>query len=195
MESERFDMLVRSMTPATRRTLLGGTVGGLLTAVSVALGRDGASAGNNNNNQQRRRRRNRQTWKFSASPLTYLDEHPSSSGDSRAYNSKAEITIHQRRRRFQICGTFQYFTDASSTRDISVRDVIIQYETTSSSSQAWVTFPGWSGSNTFDPGCQSIERNVARDIVNDPGAYHVNIRTNHPRHLNGAVAAPLKRHG
>lgn len=188
MDGDRFDALTRAVNPATRRALLGGAIGGLLTAASLALGRDDASARKN-------RRPRRQTWNFSASPLTYLDEHPSSSGDAKAYNSKAEIQIHQRRRRYTICGQFQYFTDASSTRDISVRDAIIQYQTTSSSSQAWVTFPGWSGATNFDAGCQSVARNVARDIVNDPGSYHVNIRTNHPRHLNGAVAAPLKRHG
>jgi hypothetical protein len=187
MDGDRFDTLTRSMKPATRRTLLGGAIGGLVTAASLALGRDDVSA--------RRRRPRRQTWKFNASPLTYLDEHPSSSGDAKAYNSKAQITINQRRRKYTICGSFQYFTEASSTRDISVRDVIIQYQTTSSTSQAWVTFPGWAGANTFTAVCQPVARNVARDIVNDPGSYHVNIRTNHPRHLNGAVAAPLKRHG
>lgn len=191
MDGDRFDVLTRAVSPATRRTLLGGAIGALVTAAALALGRDDASAGNNNNN----RRRRRQTWNFSASPLTYLDEHPSSGGDSRAYNSKAELQIHQRRRRYTICGQFQYYTDATATRNISVRDVIIQYQTTSSSSQAWVTFPGWSGANTFDAGCQSVAANVARDMVNDPGGYHVNIRTNNPRHLNGAVAAPLKRHG
>ena len=191
MDGDRFDVLTRAMHPATRRSMLAAAIGGIVTAASLALGRDEASAGNNNNN--RRRRRQRQTWNFSASPLTYLDEHPSSSGDAKAYNSKAEIQIHQRRRKYTICGQFQYFTDASSTRNINVRDVIIQYQTTSSSSQAWVTFPGWSGANNFDAGCQSVARNVARDMVNDPGGYHVNIRTNNPRHLNGAVAAPLKR--
>lgn len=192
MDGDRFDVLTRVVSPATRRTVLRGTIGAFVTAASLALGRNSAMAGNNNNN---RRRRQRQTWKFSASPLTYLDEHPSSGGDSRAYNSKAEIQINQRRRRYTICGQFQYFTDASATRNVNVRDVIIQYQTTSSSSQAWVTFPGWSGASNFDAGCQPVARNVARDIVNDPGGYHVNIRTNTPRHLNGAVAAPLKRHG
>jgi hypothetical protein len=189
MDGDRFDVLTRAANPATRRTMLGATIGGLIAAATVALGREDASAGRNN-----RRRRRRQSWNLSAAPLTYLDEHPSSSGDSKAYNSKAQIQIHQRRNRFTICGQFQYFTDGSSTRDINVRDVIIQYGTTSSSSQAYVTFPGWGGANNFDAGCQSIARGLANDIVNDPSSYHVNIRTNHPRHLNGAVAAPLKRH-
>jgi hypothetical protein len=186
MDGDRFDVLTRAMKPATRRTLLGGAIGGFITAATLALGREDASA--------RRRRPRRQTWKLSAHPLTYLDEHPSSSGDSRAYNSKAQITINQRRRKFTICGTFQYYTDASSTRDINVRDVIIQTGNTANSTPAVVTFPGWSGANVFDAGCQTIARGLAQDIVNDPGTYHVNLRTNHPRHLNGAVAAPLTRH-
>jgi hypothetical protein len=184
MDGDRFDTLARTLKPATRRTLLGGAIGGLLATASLALGREETSA---------RRRNRRRTWNFAAAPLTHLDEHPASSGDNRAYNSKAQITISQRRNRFQICGTFQYHTDAVANSQINVRDVIIQQGTTSASSQALVTFAGWAGTTTFDAGCQTIDSSLAKAIVNDPGAYHVNLRTNQPRHLNGAVAAPLTR--
>src|SRR5688572_13050724 len=84
MDGVRFDTLARSMQPATRRTLLRGVVGGLLAVAPLALGREDTSA--------RRRRNRRRTWNFSAAPLTHLDEHPSTSGDAKAYNSKAQIT-------------------------------------------------------------------------------------------------------
>jgi hypothetical protein len=187
MENERFDRLARSMKQVTRRTLLSGAIGGLLTIAPLALGGENASARN-------RRRNRRQTWKFSAHPLTHFDEHPASSGDALAYNSKAQLTISRRRNRFQICATFQYYTDASSTHQINVRDVIIQPGNTRNSTPAVFTFPGWTAANVHDAGCLPIERGLAQDIVSDPGTYHVNIRTNHPQHVNGAVAAPLTRH-
>lgn len=193
MESHRFDALVRSVQPATRRSVLSGAIGGLLALAPFALDREEAAAGNNNRNRKQRRRRNR-SWKLSAHPLTNADEHPASSGDTKAYNSKAQITIRQRRRRFQICATFQYYTEASNTNQINVKDVIIQTGNTSSSTPAVFSFAGWTTANVHDAGCQQISRGLANDILGDPGTYHVNLRTNHPHHPNGAVAAPLTRH-
>jgi hypothetical protein len=190
MEGGRFDALTRSAQASSRRALLAGTMGGLLTMLPLARGSEDAGARNNRN----RRRNRKQTWKLSAHPLTYLDEHPASGGDSSAYNSKAQITITRRRNRFQICATFQYYTSASSTNQINVKDVIIQTGNTSHTTPAVFTFAGWTAANVHDAGCQRIDRDLAQDIVNDPGTYHVNLRTNHPHHPNGAVAAPLTHH-
>jgi hypothetical protein len=191
VEFHRFETLVRAIKPATRRSLLGGALAGLLALTPAALEPENATAGNRN---RRRRRPRKQTWKLSASSMSYLDEHPSSGGDSLAYNSKALITITQRRRRFQICATFQYYTGAATTNQINVKDVIIQPGNTSHTTQPVYSFFGWTAANVHEVACQSIDRGVAQDILADPGTYHVNIRTNHPHHPFGAVAAPLTRH-
>jgi hypothetical protein len=200
MEAQRFDALVRVLRPATRRSLLSGAIGGVLGIASLVLGQDESSAAkrhnkNNNSNRRRRRQRNRRrTWKFLASPLTHLNETPPSSGDRFATSaSRAQISIVQRRKRFQICGNFNYSTTAVANRNISVRDVILQFGNTRNSTPAEVTFPGWSGTNVFDAGCQRIGRAQALDIRRNSSSYFVNVRTNTPNHQNGAVAAPLVR--
>ncbi len=150
-------------------------MGGLLTVLPLARGGEDAGARNN-----RRRRNRKETWKLSAHPLTHFDEHPASSGDASAYNSKAQITITRRRNRSQICATFQYYTDASSTNQINVRDVIIQPGNTSHSTPAVFTFAGWAAANVHDAGCQRIDTGLAQDIVSDPGTYHLDIRQSSP---------------
>jgi hypothetical protein len=112
---------------------------------------------------------------------------------ARTNASRADIRIVQRRRRFQICGKFTYATTAVPNRNINVRDVIIQFGNTRSSTLAEVTFPGWSGSTTSPSTCQRIGQSLANDIRRNPGDYFVNVRTINPNHRNGAVAARLAR--
>ena len=191
MEIHRFEALMETARQATRRTMLGGALAGLLALGPAVVERDTASAGN----KKRRRRRNRkENWKFVAANMSYLDEHPSSGGDAQAHNSKAQVTIKRRRNKYTICATFQYYTSAATPNQINVKDVIIQPGNTSHSTPAVFVWNGWTAANVFDAGCQKISRGLAQDIVSDPGTYHVNIRTNHPHHPNGAVAAPLTRH-
>jgi hypothetical protein len=193
MDGERLGMLFSTLGTASRRALLVGVVGGLLTGIPLEQASEVAAARNKRSRRNRRRNRN-QTWKLSAHPLTHFDEHPASSGDSQAYNSKAQIVIAKRRRRYQICGTFQYYTDAARTNQINVKDVVIQPGNTSHTTPAVVTFAGWTGANVHDAGCQPIAPDLARQIISSPGDYHVNLRTNTPAHPNGAVAAPLTLH-
>lgn len=200
MDNHRFDALVRALQPANRRSLLTGALGGVLGLTALALGPDEGDAArrhnrnnrNNRNNRRRRRRRNRRrTWNFEASPLSHTYETPPSSGDRLASKtSNAQIRIVQRRRRFQICGEFSYSTSAVPNRNIDVRDVIIQFGSTSNSTKAEVTFPGWTGP-TSPSTCQEIGRSLANDIRRNPDDYFVNVRTFTPNHRNGAVAAPL----
>jgi hypothetical protein len=201
MDNHRFDALVRALQPANRRSLLGGALGGVLGLTALALGQDEGDAAkkhnrNNNNNRRnnrrRRRRRNRRrTWHLLASPLT---SQPLSGGDRSATSAcQAQIRIVQRRRRFQICGNFNYSTHAVQNRNINVRDVIIQPGNANRTTPAVVTFDGWTGSNVHDSGCKRIPRDLARDIRSSPDTYFVNIRTNNPNHPNGAVAGRLER--
>lgn len=197
MDYHRFDALVRALQPANRRSLLGGAIGSVLGLTALALGQDEGDAArrhnrNNNNNRRRRRRRNRRrTWNLLASPLT----HQAVSGGDRSATSacKAQIKIVQRRRRFQICGNFNYSTTAVRNSNIDVRDVIIQPGNTNRTTPAVVTFDGWIGSNTHNAGCKRIPRDLARDIRRSPDTYYVNVRTNTPNHQNGAVAGRLAR--
>jgi hypothetical protein len=200
MDTRRFDALARALRPANRRSLLGGAIAGVLGITSLVLGQDEVSGAknhnnNNNNNQRRRQRRNRKrTSRFLASPLSHTNETPASSGDSHASTqSKAAIQIVQRRRRFQICGNFTYITSAVQERNVSVRDVAIQYGNTGHTNTPVFTFPGWTGSFTNQAPCRRVDRRTARQILRDPNSYFVNIRTYTPNHQNGAVAARLLR--
>ncbi len=201
MDVHRFDTLVRALQPANRRSLLGSAIAGVLGIASLALEHDESDAArrhnrnnrnNRNNRRRRRRRRNRRrTWNLVASPLRASNV---SNGDRFATNaSRADISIVQRRRRFRICGEFNYATTAVPNRNIDVRDVILQFGNTRSSTPAEVTFPGWSGSTGSPSTCQRIGQSLANDIRRNPGDYFVNVRTNNPNHRNGAVAAPLAR--
>lgn len=198
MEAQRFDALVRALRPASRRSLLGGAIGGVLGIASLVMGQDESSAAkrhnrNSNNNRRRRRRRNRErTWTYQAS-LSHLNETPPSSGDRFSSGSRAQIKIVERRRRVQICGNFNYFTTAVANRNINVQDVILQFGNTRNNTPAEVIFPGWSGTTTFDAGCQAIGQNLANDIRRNASSYFVNIRTITPNHRNGAVAGTLVR--
>ena len=113
MDAQRFDALARALWPASRRSLLGGAIGGMLGIASLALGGDESSAARrnarnrngNNNRRRRRRRRNRgQTWTFKAS-LSHTNESPPSSGDRFSSGSTAQIRIVQRRRRSRFAGS------------------------------------------------------------------------------------------
>lgn len=195
MDAQRFDALARALRPANRRSLLGGAISGMLGFAALVRGHDDGDAakrhnGNNNNNRRRRRQRNRRrTWKLVASPLTRQNV---SNGDRFATSAcKASINIVQRRNRFQICGDFTYATTAVANRNINVKDVIIQFGNTRSGTTAEVTFDGWSGTTTFDAGCQRIGKNLANDIRRNASDYYVNIRTNTPSHPSGAVAGTL----
>lgn len=199
MDIHRFDALAKALQPANRRSLLGGALAGVLGIAALALEHeDGSARGNNRNNRQQRRRRRRRrnrrrTWNLVASPLSHTYETPPSSGDRFATaSSNAQIRIVQRRRRFQICGEFTYGTSAVPNRNISVKDVIIQFGSTSSSTKAEVTFSGWTGP-TSPSTCQPIGRSLANDIRRNPDDYFVNVRTFTPNHRNGAVAAPLRK--
>lgn len=201
MDAQRFDALARALWPASRRSLLGGAIGGVLGIASLALGDDESSAARrnarnrngNNNRRNRRRRRNRgQTWTFRAS-LSHTNESPPSSGDRFSSGSNARIQIVERRRRFQICGSFNYFTTAVANRNIDVRDVILQFGNTRNNTPADVTFSGWVGTTSFDAGCQEIGRSQANDIRRNASNYFVNIRTRNPNHPNGAVAGLLEK--
>lgn len=195
MDKRRFDALVRALQPANRRSLLAGALGGVLGFASLALEHEDGSARNNNRNRRRRRRRRnrRRAWNLEAAPLSHTHETPPSSGDRFASaSSNAQIRIIQRRRRFEICGTFTYGTSAVPNRNIDVRDVIIQFDNTNNSTKAEVTFPGWTGP-TSTRTCQGIGQSLANDIRRHPGDYFVNVRTFTPNHRNGAVAAPLAK--
>ena len=200
MDAQRFDALVRALGPASRRSLLGGAIGSMLGIASLMLDHDESSAAKrhnrnnrNNNRQRRRRRRNRKrTWTFNAS-LSHNNESPPSSGDRFSSGSTARIKIVQRRRRFQICGKFNYFTTAVANRNIEVRDVILQFGNTRNNTPAEVTFPGWVGTTSFNAGCQTIGQSQANDIRRNATNYFVNIRTRNPNHPNGAVAGLLQR--
>jgi hypothetical protein len=198
MDDHRFDTLVRALQPANRRSLLGSAIAGVLGITALALEHDEGDAArrhnrNSNNNRRNRRRRNRRrTWTFTAS-LSHTNETPPSSGDRFSSGSNARIQIVQRRRRFQICGKFNYFTTAVANRNIDVRDVILQFGNTRNNTPAEVTFPGWVGTTGFNAGCQTIGRSQANDIRRNASNYFVNIRTRNPNHPNGAVAGLLER--
>ncbi len=198
MDDHRFDRLVRALQPASRRSLLGSAIAGVLGMTALALEHDKSSAArrhnqNNNNNRRRRRRRNRRrTWTFKAS-LSHTNETPPSSGDRFSSGSTAQIKIVQRRRRFQICGNFNYFTTAVANRNINVKDVILQFGNTRNNTPAEFSFPGWVGATGFDAGCFRIGQGQANDIRRNASSYYVNIRTNTPNHPNGAVAGTLVR--
>jgi hypothetical protein len=201
MDAQRFDALVRALGPASRRVLLGGTIGSMLGVASLALDHDEGSAarrhgGNNrNNNRQRRRRRRRnrrQTWTFRAN-LSHNNESPPSSGDQFSNGSNARIQIVQRRRRFQICGRFNYFTNAVGNSQINVRDVILQLGNTRNNTPAEITFSGWAGGTTNGNECLEVGRSQANYIRRNATDFFVNIRTRNPNHPNGAVAGLLER--
>jgi hypothetical protein len=200
MDDHRFDTLVRALQPANRRSLLGGAIGGVVGLTALALGRDESDAArrhnrNNNNNRNRRRRRRRrnrrQTWTFRAS-LSHNNESPPSSGDRFSNGSNARIQIVQRRRRFQICGRFNYFTNAVPNSQINVRDVILQFGNTRNNTPAEITFSGWSGGTTNGNECIDVGRSQANYIRRNATDFFVNIRTRNPNHPNGAVAGLLE---
>ena len=200
MDAQRFDALARALRPANRRSLLGGAIAGVLGIASLVHGQDESSAArrhNRNNNSNRRRRRRRRsrgrTWNFTAS-LSHLNETPPSSGDRFATSaSNAKISITQRRRRNQICGTFNYSTTAVANRNINVRDVILQVGNTRNNTQPELSFSGWFGKNVSDRECQNIGRNQANFIRRNAANIYVNVRTATPNHPNGAVAGLLVR--
>lgn len=201
MDAQRFDALARALWPASRRSLLGGAIGGMLGIAALALGDDESSAarrnarnrnGNNNRRRRRQRRNRRQTWTFRAS-LSHTNETPPSSGDRFSNGSNARIQIVQRRRRFQICGKFNYFTNAVGNSQINVRDVILQFENTRNNTPAEITFSGWAGGTTNGDECISVGRSQANYIRRNATSFFVNIRTRTPNHPNGAVAGLLER--
>lgn len=201
MDAQRFDALARALWPASRRSLLGGAIGGVLGIASLALGDDESSAARrnarnrngNNNRRNRRRRRNRgQTWTFKAS-LSHTNESPPSSGDRFSNGSNARIQIVQRRRRFQICGRFNYFTNAVGNSQINVKDVILQFGNTRNNTPAEITFSGWAGGTTNGNECIDVGRSQANYVRRNATSFFVNIRTTNPHHPNGAVAGLLER--
>jgi hypothetical protein len=198
MDDHRFDTLVRALQPASRRSLLGGAIAGVLGITALALEHDEGAAAkrhnrNRNNNRRNRRRRNRRrTWTFTAS-LSHNNESPPSSGDRFSSGSNARIQIVQRRRRFQICGRFNYFTNAVPNSQINVRDVILQFGNTRNNTPAEITFSGWSGGTTNGNECIDVGRSQANYIRRNATDFFVNIRTRNPNHPNGAVAGLLER--
>lgn len=200
MDDRHFDALVRALQPTNRRSLVSGALGGVLGLTALVLGQDDGSAArrhnrNNNNNRNRRRRRQRnrrQTWTFKAS-LSHNNESPPSSGDRFSSGSNARIQIVQRRRRFQICGKFNYFTNAVGNAQINVRDVILQFENTRNNTPPEITFSGWAGGTTNGNECIDVGRSQANYIRRNATNFFVNIRTRNPNHPNGAVAGLLQR--